>query len=58
MFSEGNLSYPDKIHIYIQILSIHAGVFSSTDMKNMVNSESRMVWDTDTLEGILEMAIY
>ena len=58
MVSEGKLSYPDKIHIYIQTLSIHTRIFSPIDMKNVINSESRMVWDTDTLEGILEMPIY
>ena len=33
-------------------------MFSPTDMKSMINSESRMMGDTDTLEGILDMAIY
>ena len=53
MVSEGKLSYPDKIHISIQTLSIHTRMFSPTDMKSMINSESRMMGDTDTLEGIL-----
>ena len=32
MVSEGKLSYPDKIHICIQTLSIHTRMFSPTDM--------------------------
>ena len=43
MVSEGKLSYPDKIHISIQTLSIHTRMFSLTAMKNMINSESRTV---------------